>query len=221
MTPKLPAIRTLGSYFLLVLLIAGCSPASHRNLVGYERFAERPGETAYLRALGDWTQELRLYSRWETSLLMRATFKSVAFREAWTHEHARRFILPQEEAGLRLESELADAARYHEFLIRVWANDSLGGHFEGRSPSWKLRLVGDGSRSVAPLVVRRIKKPSTELLAFFPDIGHHDRVFVVKFPVLGDDGSPLFSSSSPQLALQVAGAVHRGQLVWQEIHSEP
>lgn len=194
--------------------VAACGPGPQRQLTGYERYANAGGAAAYGVALARWTQDIRLYDRWETSLLMKATFKGEAFRKAWTHEYARRFILPQDDFGLLLEGELADASRYHEFLVALWANDTRKGHFEGKGAPWKLRLVGDGDRTVDPLVLRRIKKPSTELRTFFPEIGPHDRVFVVKFPVLAGDGNPILSPRSPKLTLQVVGAVHRGELTW-------
>ncbi|MEE2829603.1 MAG: hypothetical protein VX498_10475 [Myxococcota bacterium] len=196
-------------------LLSACGPGPQRNYTGYSRYAGEAGARAYARSLDRWTTQLRLYDRWETSLLMKATFKAEPFRKAWTHEYSRRYILPQDDYGLLLEEELGDASRYHEFLIAVWANDTRFGHFEGDDAPWTLRLVGDDSRTVDPLVLRRIKKPSTEMLALFPFIGPHDRVFSVKFPVLGSDGTPILSDRTQVVKMQVAGVVNRGELVWQ------
>jgi hypothetical protein len=191
-----------------------CGRQNQHRLTGYERYADDGGPAAYSQSLDRWTEDIRLYDRWETSLLMKATYKGETFRKAWTHEYSRRFILPQDDFGLLLERELGDASRYHEFLIALWANDTKQGHFEGKDAPWNLRLVGDGERTVDPLVLRRIKKPSTELRTFFPDIGPHDRVFIVKFPVLGSDGTPILSPRSRAMKLQVVGALHRGELIW-------
>jgi len=210
----LSGVIAAGLLGLLVSTLASCGPGPQRHLSGYDRYATGSGAAAYSQALARWTEDIRLYDRWETSLLMKATYKGEAFRKAWTQEYARRFILPQDDFGLLLEQELADASRYHEFLVALWANDTKKGHFEGEGAPWKLRLVGDGDRTVDPLVLRRIKKPSTELRSFFPEIGPHDRVFVVKFPVLAGDGTPILSPRSLGMKLQVVGAVHRGELRW-------
>lgn len=209
-----PGALLLALSIVLSLAVAACGPGPQRQYTGYERYSGEGGQQAYRRSLKRWTSEIRLYDRWETSLLMKATYKSESFRKAWTHEFSRRYILPQDDYGLLLEQELDDASRYHEFLIAVWANDTRYGHFEGGDAPWQLRLVGDGGRTVDPLVLRLEKKPSTETLALFPHIGPHDRLFVAKFPVLASDGTPILSPRSRGLKLQVVGVVNRGELVW-------
>jgi hypothetical protein len=209
--------RTLGAVLLAgIVCLAGlaCAPGARMKLTGEEAYADGGGEATYRRALRRWTREIRLYDKWSTSLLMKATFKSDPFRRAWSHEYARRYVLPQEDYALMLERELEDASRYHEVQFAVWADDSLNGHFTGQSPPWKIRLVGDQERTVEPLVLKRIRRPTTEMLRLFPYISAHDRVFVAKFPVLGPDGMPLITPSSRQVRLQVAGVVNQGELVW-------
>lgn len=88
------------------------------------------------------------------------------------------------------------------------------GDFAGDEPTWRLRMVGDDDRTVSPVVVRWIKRPTTELRSMYPFIGPHDRVFVAKFPVLASDGMPLITDRSSQIKLQVAGVLGRGELTW-------
>ncbi len=197
----------------LLLLALGCSSTPQR-LAGYAQYQKTGGAAAYSRTLRAWTKELRLYDRFETKLLMRAVFKSERFRTAWSHEYARRNILPSETYALLRERQMDDAARFHEILFAAWAGDSKGGHFIGDDAPWTIRLVGDDGRTVSPLLVNRIKRPSTELLTLFPFITPHDRIFVAKFPVLADDGTPLISEQSRALTLQVAGVLARGEMVW-------
>jgi len=195
------------------LILLACGPA-YRAPAGSEIYESGGGQAAYSRALRRWTQEIRLYDKWETSLLMRATYKSEPFRRAWSHEYSRRYVLPQEDYALLLQRELEDASRFHEILFAAWANDSRQGDFVGADPPWKIRLVGDQGRTVEPLVLRPIRKPNTQMLRLFPYITAHDRVFLAKFPVLGPDGMLLVTPDSRELTLQVAGVVHRGELVW-------
>ena len=197
-----------------LLLLLGCSSTPPQRLAGYEQYQRTGGAAAYSRTLRAWTKELRLYDRFETKLLMRAVFKSQRFRTAWSHEYARRNILPSETYALLRERETDDAARFHEILFAAWAGDSKGGHFIGDDAPWTIRLVGDDGRTVSPLLINRIKRPSTELLTLFPFITPHDRIFVAKFPVLADDGTPLISEQSRDLTLQVAGVLARGEMVW-------
>ncbi len=201
---------------LALLLAAGCAPSEARqaNLAGYGAYAGTPGEAAYRRMLDRWTGELRLYDRGSTTLLLHATFKHAQFRRAWSHEYARRFILPDDDRALIAEREEADASRFHEVLIAAWANDTRRGHFEGDDAPWALRLVGASGNSVEPLVVTLIKRPTTELLTLFPFIDGHDRLFLVKFPVLGPDGIPLIAPGDADVVLQVAGVLHRGEIRW-------
>ena len=195
------------------LALLACGPA-YRAPTGAEIYESGGGQRAYSRALRRWTQEIRLYDKWETSLLMRAVYKGEPFRRAWSHEYSRRYLLPQEDFALLLQRELEDASRFHEVLFAAWANDSLQGDFVGTDPPWKIRLVGDGGRTVEPLVLRRIRKPNTQLLRLYPFITAHDRVFEAKFPVLGPDGMLLVTPDSRELKLQVAGVVNRGELIW-------
>ena len=195
------------------LALLACGPV-YRTPTGSEIYESGGGQVAYTRALRRWTQEIRLYDKWETSLLMKAVYKSEPFRRAWSHEYARRYVLPQEDYALLLQRELEDESRFHEILFAAWANDSLQGDFVGDDPPWKLRLVGDDGRTVEPLVLRRVRKPNTQMLRMYPIITPHDRVFVAKFPVLGPDGMLLVTPESREIKLQVAGVVHRGELVW-------
>ncbi len=206
--------RLAGALAALILLLTGCATQTPQRLTGYAQYQRTGGAVAYGRTLRLWTKELRLYDRFETKLLMRAVFKSAQFREGWTHEYARRNILPTEAYALLREREMDDAARFHEILFAVWAGDSRGGHFIGDDAPWTIRLVGDDDRTVAPLILQRIKRPSTELLTLFPFITPHDRIFIAKFPVLADDGTPLISQRSAQVSLQVAGVLARGELAW-------
>lgn len=207
--------RLLAMAALSVATIASaCGPSRPARLSGYERYVDGGGEVAYRRALRRWTRDIRLYDRWSTSLLMKATYKSPAFRRAWSHEYARRYILPQEDAALLMEAELDEASRFHEFQFAAWADDSRGGDFVGKDPPWKVRMIGDGGRSVEPLLLRRVRSPSTEILRLYDYITPHDRVFIAKFPVLGPDGLPLITDRSEEVRLQVAGVVHRGDLIW-------
>jgi hypothetical protein len=194
----------------------GCAPsaARHAEFSGYDQYVGRGGEVVYKNTLDRWTGELRLYDKGTTQLLLHATYKHSQFREAWSHEYARRFILPRDDHALLVERELADASRFHEVFIAAWANDTRRGHFEGDEAPWALRLIGTSGRSVDPLVVTRIKRPTTELLTLFPFIEGHDRLFLVKFPVLGPDGLPLVAPEDPQLLLQVAGVLNRGEIAW-------
>ncbi len=201
---------------LATALLSGCAPsaAKHASLAGYDQYVGKPGEPAYLRLLEHWTGELRLYDRGTTTLLLHATFKHRDFRRGWSHEYARRFILPAEDRALLTEREEADASRFHEVLVAAWANDTKRGHFEGDDAPWALRLVGQSGQSVAPLVVTLIKRPTTELLSLNPHIDGHDRLFLVKFPVLAPDGSPLIAPRDGRVLLQVAGVLHRGEIEW-------
>lgn len=209
-------MRAPAAIALLVCLLAApsCAPPPAAGMAGYEQYQRTGGAAAYSRALRVWTKELRLYDRFETKLLMRAVYKSARFRTAWSHEYARRNILPSESYALLKERQMDDAARFHEVLFAVWAGDSRGGHFLGDDAPWTIRLVGDDDRTVAPLLLERIKRPSTELLTLYPFITPHDRVFIAKFPVLADDGTPLVSEQGGRITLQIAGVLARGEMVW-------
>ena len=187
-------------------------PASSEQSSEAKRRPRGPGP--YKRALRRWTEELQLYNRFETKILMRAVFKSDAFREGYVREYARRYMLPREDTALLRQREMDDGARFHEVLFAVWAADSKGGHFIGDDAPWRIRLLASDGREVAPLVLTRIKRPSTELLELYPFITPHDRVFVAKFPVLGGDGTPLITGDKDALRMRVTGVLARGELVW-------
>lgn len=199
---------------LLTLVIATVAPPSAPAQDGLENTPKVRGPGIYKRALRQWTRELKLYRRFETKLLMRAVFKSEGFRDRYTREYARRYVLPPDDYALMREREMDDAARFHEVLFAVWASDNKGGHFVGDDAPWQIRLLSSDGRDVAPLVLQRIKRPSTEVLELYPFITPHDRVFIAKFPVLGQDGTPLLQGEDDTLRLRVSGVLARGEMTW-------
>lgn len=184
-------------------LVSGCGKRAKMANAGATADV-KPSE--YRAALDRWTREQKVYQSLETRLLVNATYKSGAFRDAWVDENARRQVLSDADRDelKRREHDAADS--YHEFFFAAYTQETRWNDFSRRDSIWRLRLFDDKGGSVEPLVVTRVKQDDPVARAFYPYFSLWGRGYVVKFPRAG------LAEDSKTLRLQMTSAVAAAEL---------
>lgn len=186
---------------VLALCLAAALPAcgSRKNMANGKATADvKPGE--YDAALKRWSGSQKVYEQLETRLIVSSTWKSGAFRDAWTNEYARRYLLSDAERDELKRREHADAESYHEFFFAAYTPEARWNDFSKRESIWKIRLYDDAGNSVEPLVVTKVKNDDPKLKAFYPYFTMWTKGYTVKFPKTG------LSGDSKNLKIQFASA---------------
>lgn len=197
----------------VALAAAGCAGSKRAEMANAEASKDvKPSE--YSDALGSWTRESKVYAKLETRLIVNATYRSGAFREAYVDEYARRYLLASGERDDLRRRELNDAQTYHEFFFAAYTVESRWNDFSKRSSMWRLRLFDDKGASVEPLVVTRVKQDDPVLHAFYPYFSLWTRGYVVKFPREG------LSPDSKTLRLQLTSAIGAAELEYARTNAD-
>jgi hypothetical protein len=143
-----------------------------------------------------------------------ATLASTEWRAAYARERARRLRLPPDEEARLVAAEQAAAAESWELeLIVATARPEWNDLQKGQASMWRLALVGDDGREVAPLSVAEDRRPRAAIAEYFPDLRPFYRAYVVRFPKTTADGLPL---AGQRLALKVTGTLAALEMVWAE-----
>ena len=185
-------------------LVSGCSQKRAKMANGGATSDVKPSE--YASALDKWTRERKVYQSLETRLLVNATYKSGAFRDAWVDENARRQVLSDADRDELKRREHDAADNYHEFFFAAYTQETRWNDFSRRDSIWRLRLFDDKGGSVEPLVVTRVKQDDPIVRAFYPYFTLWGRGYVVKFPRAG------LAEDSKSLRLQMTSAVGAAEL---------
>lgn len=166
----------------LLFAPAGC--AGRRDLANASATADvKPSE--YAAALRRWTGTDKVYQGLETRLIVTATWKTGAFRDAWADEYARRYLLPEAERDELKRREHEEAESYQEFFFAAYTPEARWNDFSRRESIWRVRLFDDAGNTVEPLVVTRVKVDDPKLHAFYPYFTLWTKGYLVKFPRRG------------------------------------
>jgi len=189
---------------LLLLAAIGC--AKPRAKMANAEDSKDVKASEYSQALGSWSREAKVYQKLETRLIVNATYRSGAFRDAYVDEYARRYLLADGERDEMKRREHSDADTYHEFFFAAYTVESRWNDFSKRNTMWRLRLYDDKGNSVEPLVVTKVKQDDPVLHAFYPYFSLWTRGYTVKFPRSG------LADDAKSLRLQLTSAVGAAEL---------
>lgn len=170
----------------------------------------------YIDSLERWTRKARIYvGGFDLELIAAATFKTAAFREAYTTEYARTFRLSRTETEKMMKDQ-RDAARSHnDFVVSAFVPEKRWNDFNKTDTIWKLYLTTDGVNRIRPLEVRRIKAVDATVTHFFPYISAWDMVYLVRFPAaLPGMSPPLSGSGSTRLKLVFTSVRGSAEMDW-------
>ena len=189
--------RSLVSGLFALVLGVGCGPGL-------------PG--VYVDAHDTWTREEAVYHGFETSLKVRATLKTEAFRRAYVEAYGEIFALDPGTKARLLEMELADEQRALVILAAVYTPEYSMSNLTPSKGIWEVRLE-NGRGGVSRPTVRRINTRSPTWARLLPDLSTHEGLYELRFERITDDGTP-FAKSGDTLELIIAGAPAHARLNW-------
>jgi hypothetical protein len=171
-------------------------------------------EEDYAATLADWTRGDRIYTSFETQVVVHATFLSRAFQEAYLKEYARVFRPTAQEAA-RVRSEL-DSRREHAecFFMAVFAGQRDWNDFALGNSIWRLHLETDGGERVRSSHVGTVQADDLAYVHFFPYLDSFFEGYTVCFDSRSGEGAALLHEGTRSFTLELASPVGRIDLTW-------
>lgn len=162
----------------------------------------------YFNVLNRCTREKTLYSEFETSIRVVATWKNREFTDAYLSEYARLYLLTAADKEQRREI-LSDASSdLREFLFYAYIPDMDSNDFSKPDSVWRVFSSGEGGEMQEPLDIREID--STPLVTkLFPYVKPYGKFYSVKFPS-SDEGDTV--ADRPELVF--TGVLGKIELEW-------
>jgi hypothetical protein len=198
----------------VLLVVAGCAGAPQTvPLAG----GWPPKVSGYDAAYERWTRRGADYSELLQTLSVSATLQAPDFRAAYAAERSRRLSLTPEEQARLVEAEHAAGDQIWEVqLLMATARPDWNDlrKYDKHVSMWRLALVADDGREVAPLSVREDKRVRGEIEGWFPDLTNFFQPYIVRFPKNAADGRPLVGPGTKHLMFRIDGSRGRVQLVW-------
>lgn len=192
---------------------AGCGAAATGPV---ELSASWPEDPPSLEdATRAWTRSDRLVGSFSEQMELIAavhvTFKSPQWRAALVEREARRGELDAAATEARLAEEKKAAAEHHEFVLLLTTHDRrLNDLTKGDRSVWSLRLRDGSGTDVAPVEVKKDRRPRSEIASELPHLGDFDQIYIVKFP--GD--VPIVGASADKFSLKMWSGRGALELVW-------
>jgi hypothetical protein len=198
--------------FALVSVLVACAPPPVL-LPGPVKLAEEwPAAcTGYDATTAHWTREGGFRGEYQEVLHLYATFKS----PEWRCVHAQRDVETRRLAGQPREDAIAQAKAettgpYEvELLVTTW--DRKENDLDrGKRSVWRVVLVDEQGKEIAPLEIVKDKRAQGILHAEFPAYADFSTAYVAKFP----HTEPLLGSSVKTLRLRMTSERGGVELTW-------
>ncbi|MDO8446770.1 MAG: hypothetical protein Q7T53_11865 [Deltaproteobacteria bacterium] len=198
-------VSRLTSYVICCLLLTSCATQK----------VTKPTENGYGSVLKKWTREGKVYSNFETKLLINATFKTEEFRESYVREYSTVYMLDTEKVKKLAEDEIEAPRGYHEFFISIHTPIQEWSDLERKEPIWALYLVNEMGERVSPLEIKKLKGKGPNITRFFPYFDDWSVGYSVKFPLNLLDQRQLITNETKSVKFVMTGPPGRGELVWE------
>lgn len=166
----------------------------------------------YFDILNRYTREKTLYSEFETSIRIAATWKNSEFMDAYLSEYSRLYFLTDADREQRRDI-LSDASSdLIEFLFYAYIPDRESNDFSKPDSVWRVFSSGERGEMLEPLDIREID--STPLVTkLFPYVKPYGKFYSVKFPKSpsSDEGDTVKEGGSELIFTGVLGKI---ELEW-------
>jgi hypothetical protein len=178
-------------------------------------------QSDYNQALKAWTRSGSIYRKFDTELLVTATYQSLAFREAYVTAYARAVQLTQDQKEAMWQGQLAEARESHDFLVAAFVPESEASDLANPASGWRLYLETDRGDRVSPQDLRRIRKITPFITGFYPYVSPWAKVFKVRFPAHTSSGEPFPDPGDQTLSLVITSPFGVVRLTWQLQSTSP
>jgi hypothetical protein len=193
---------------IIVIGLAGCAKHVVDPDVVYQQ-----NYSSYLKVLGEWTRNNKVYHNFDTELIVDATWYSKVFRDALRKEKARVEKLPEEEIAILERKDSEELKTMVRFLVSAYAPRGYRMNLADPEPSFRLWLSDVKGRRTAPVIVKSIKLKRKADRMYFPYVSEWASVYEVVFPRYSDEGQELVLSGAI-VTLSAAGIQGEARLEW-------
>jgi hypothetical protein len=171
----------------------------------------------YDRVYERWTRFERQYdfAQLRSVLNATATFESPEFRWAYVVRYARDYGLPPETRTAMLRDTLVDAEHHHRFFVTLGNGRPRELDLTSADGAFRIVLVDDRGRHVAPVEIARVRKTSAAERAYFPSISKFRQAFRVTFPAVDEHGAPTIDPAALFAVLRLTGPTGQVDLKWE------
>lgn len=158
---------------LLAALLSGCA---------FMHPPPEPPETrAWEAARTRWSRRAWLYDRFETHAFAAAAYQAPDLRVRRAEQVAAWRAMTAPERQKLLDAEADEAARFEEFLVAFYADDSRDDDLGTRNSVWRVALVVEGEGEELPVEIR-LERADAQMRELYPFVGEFDSVYRIRFP---------------------------------------
>src|SRR5262249_35524668 len=145
-----------------------------------------------------------ILSDFDETLTVDATLHAPAFVAAYSSKWIAVYKLNEADAAAFRVRTQAETAEVWELHLESSAHRSEVNDFGPKGP-WRVRPADAHARAVAPLEVRTVRRPRDVVAEMYPYASLFSKGWVVRFPRLLPDGSPLVGPDPPSLIVRITG----------------
>ncbi len=166
---------------LLLVLSIGCGAAEPRVRLTTDWPTSAPGD--YEDVVETWTRTASLRGEYQEVLELAAVLKSPEWRLAHAARDASHRGLAGPAREERIAQARAEAAGPVEVQLLVTTWDRRENDLErGAKSVWRVVLLDDTGREIAPLEIIRDKRPPFVVRAEYPALGDFAQSYIARFP---------------------------------------
>jgi hypothetical protein len=160
-----------------------------------------------------WTREFQIMpvDGIENVLTATVTHLSFEFRWAYVVKSAQDLRLSPAERQQLNDEQFSRLAQGHEFFVSCMSGVDKSEDLDPEKGPWKIRLVDDRGRQVAPLEVKRVKRPSAAEVKYFSFDPVHRHAWRILFPLRAEDGRPILHPEVLSYALRFSSPYGQGE----------
>jgi hypothetical protein len=191
----------------VALVVAGCGAAPKPvDLCG----AWPDAAGSFNAVTAAWSRHGRLEQDYQQVISIDATFKSPEWRAAHVARTVKQSRLDAATADKLLADNKATAAAAYEIELIVTTWDRKENQLSRPNPVWTVTLIDGSSRTIAPLKIKRDKRPRHVLRAEFPSVPDFYEAYVVSFPA----DPPVLTCGTKAISLRVSSERGAVEVTW-------
>jgi len=200
--------------WVIIVTLCGCVGITNQETAG--QLPDSGKKMIYRDAMDTWTREGRIYDGLVTRLISNVTFKSAAFRQAYTEEYSRLYKIEGLEYDNLVIQEQKEAVDYHDFVMAAYVPEKKWDDFSKETSMWKIYITRDHVEQIRPLEIRKLKKNDPEIDYFYPYITTWKSIYHIRFPAFDPQAdNPLMGDPYEVLTLVMKSVIGSVEFKWE------